>query len=422
MKQLWQKYLLAATLAAVSANAAGATITVMDDGSGDYTTIQSAVDAAVDGDVILVGEGIFTDDNGDGTIAYFSGKSLEITAVDNGTAVLDGQGSAGGIEFSHGSLALTGLVFLRCSSTSPGGAILGQGPLYTLDITACHFENCETTATNGKGGAVTVLGNSSLGNMSFWFSGCHFKGCSSPSFGGAIYAEYADGIIDHSIFENNSTMTGGAVEFRSGSTQLFSCTFTENDALGSGGAIRLNHAYAELLIQQCDFTSNFGGFGSVISRGSGNIALEDCTIANNTSWGNGACAFDDADEYATASITRCVFSGNAGGTEWIGNTDSCVSGPEGIALEITDSTFCDHASGTEITVSYTDGGGNTSGGWCCPGDIDQDDDVDVDDLFSLLSGYGIGTLGADDREDLARDGDVDVEDLLALLTHWGGCS
>jgi hypothetical protein len=51
----------------------------------------------------------------------------------------------------------------------------------------------------------------------------------------------------------------------------------------------------------------------------------------------------------------------------------------------------------------------------CPGDFDQDGDVDTADLLYLL-----GAWGTPDG-DMDGDGDTDTADLLALLAAWGDC-
>ncbi len=54
----------------------------------------------------------------------------------------------------------------------------------------------------------------------------------------------------------------------------------------------------------------------------------------------------------------------------------------------------------------------------CPGDIDDDGDIDAADLAALLSAWGDQP---DDPADLDGDGDVDAADLAALLGAWGSC-
>ncbi|UCD75863.1 MAG: DUF3466 family protein [Phycisphaerales bacterium] len=69
----------------------------------------------------------------------------------------------------------------------------------------------------------------------------------------------------------------------------------------------------------------------------------------------------------------------------------------------------------------------TSTGWSaylltpeesCPADLNDDDVVDIDDLFAVLGAWGT----CDDcPEDLNDDGVVDIDDLFAVLGEWGPC-
>ena len=53
----------------------------------------------------------------------------------------------------------------------------------------------------------------------------------------------------------------------------------------------------------------------------------------------------------------------------------------------------------------------------CPGDVDIDGEVDIDDLLPLLGDWG----GTDTASDINLDGTVNVLDLLALISAWGPC-
>lgn len=69
-------------------------------------------------------------------------------------------------------------------------------------------------------------------------------------------------------------------------------------------------------------------------------------------------------------------------------------------------------------------GTNNPGQWVrlvtpsCPGDVNGDQTVDVDDLNAILSAWGTN-VGAGDPRDLANnDGIVDVDDLNVVLGNW----
>ncbi len=53
----------------------------------------------------------------------------------------------------------------------------------------------------------------------------------------------------------------------------------------------------------------------------------------------------------------------------------------------------------------------------CPGDIDNDHDVDISDLSIVLSQFG--SIGSGLSGDLDGDGDVDISDLSLLLSNFG---
>ncbi len=55
----------------------------------------------------------------------------------------------------------------------------------------------------------------------------------------------------------------------------------------------------------------------------------------------------------------------------------------------------------------------------CPGDLDQDGDVDIGDLTQLLSHFGMVAGATPADGDLDGDTDVDITDLAALLSNFG---
>lgn len=55
----------------------------------------------------------------------------------------------------------------------------------------------------------------------------------------------------------------------------------------------------------------------------------------------------------------------------------------------------------------------------CPGDLDTDGDVDLQDLATLLGNFGTASGATADMGDTDGDGDVDLQDLAALLASFG---
>ena len=87
-----RRIVFAAVLAMSAATCTGGEIRVSPDGSGDYMTIQAAIDAAVAGDVIVLAEAVY---RGQGNCNLDTGgKAVTIRSVDP-------RGSERGEEYGH---------------------------------------------------------------------------------------------------------------------------------------------------------------------------------------------------------------------------------------------------------------------------------------------------------------------------------
>ncbi|MBC8124586.1 MAG: hypothetical protein H7X70_02525, partial [Candidatus Kapabacteria bacterium] len=93
---------------------------------------------------------------------------------------------------------------------------------------------------------------------------CHFRNCTSPGYGSAIWANNVSRLrVEYSVFENNrASMNGGAV-FIAGSTAdvkgfgpfIGQCFFVNNSA-AQGGAIYLEEAAGTTQFASCVFYNN----------------------------------------------------------------------------------------------------------------------------------------------------------------------
>jgi hypothetical protein len=55
----------------------------------------------------------------------------------------------------------------------------------------------------------------------------------------------------------------------------------------------------------------------------------------------------------------------------------------------------------------------------CPGDLNSDAQVDIQDLATLLANFGTTSGAGPGDGDLDGDGDVDIQDLAAILSAFG---
>ncbi|HTI97718.1 MAG TPA: choice-of-anchor Q domain-containing protein [Dongiaceae bacterium] len=115
---------------------------------------------------------------------------------------------------------------------------------------------------------------------------------------------------------------GGAL-INSGITIIADCTFSNNIAtggtfVGAGGAI--SHAGTRLQISGSTFINNRAMLGGVLScgvgdTGTGNIAITNCTFANNSAAApdSGGAIWIDLSLANPVSIVNCTFGGNTNG-------------------------------------------------------------------------------------------------------------
>jgi predicted outer membrane repeat protein len=215
----------------------GETYVVSPDGSGDYPTIQAAIQAAQDGDVIELTDGIFIGD-GNRDLDYL-GKRIGVRSQSGNpeTCVIDCQGSPGdphrGLRFHSGE----GVTSLLSGVTVANGHAEGEG-------------------TNASGGAVCCVSGSSPAvsncifrdNSSSTSGGAFFCDSSSPSLsncqlvansadiGGGMNCVWASPVITNCAFSNNAAEYGGGITCcRDSEPAITGCVFAENSALVFGG-------------------------------------------------------------------------------------------------------------------------------------------------------------------------------------------
>ncbi len=335
----------------------------------DYPTIQAAIDAAVNGDEVVVAPGTYQENinfNGK-TITVRSSDGPTVTTITGGTTgaavtcdhsepracLLDGFTVTGGGVYIDGSAP----TILRCTfseNTTEGllattivngspligectysangcfgaGAIKGWG-VGTPVIDSCTFTN---NASGTSGGAIclndpgfvatitgcTFIGNTAAGDGGAVYaraqnasalSGCTFQQ-NSASWGGAILTidNSSLGVSDCVFQQNTCTNEGGAIFCNGGQSAFAGCTFEGNSA-PDGGAV--NVAYSSTAtFRNCGFFSNTANFGGAVHLTTmANPTFEDCTFEDNEAVNVGGALAG-----GLVTLRRCAFTSNSAGT------------------------------------------------------------------------------------------------------------
>jgi len=351
----------------VVGGAKGATITVKGDGTGDYTTIQAAFNAAQESDTIVVSPGhylenlslrdknvvltsVSPDDPCNVSATIIDGDKIGITIscatnigpamIIRGFTITGGKGGLsrpGGIS-CWGSPTIDKCVIKENEGDQGGGIrCVGSSPI----ITHCIIEDNDTTY-NGDGGGIGFDGGGSP-----TISHCIIRGNSALGTGGGIYcAGSSNPVFSNCVIENNTAgpFGGGVYCYNAYDGITFTNCIIRNNSAGlnpRGGGIHCYFA-SKLSSNNCTITANTGGVYSESSS----ITMKNCIVwGNSTSdiWGD------------TIYVTYSNIGGGAIGQGNI-NADPCfVSGLEG------DYYLSQIAAGQSVNSPCVDAGSDTAG-------------------------------------------------------------
>ncbi len=229
----------------------------------DQPTIQAGIDAAVDGDTVLVAPGHYA---GDGNWEVsFRGKAITVrseTGADECTIDCAWGGDRGWRAFSFDSgegpgSVLEGFTITDCTSSNPwGGTVLVRGSSPTIR------QNLFLENLVAGGGGTEIIGGggiSCVGGSSPLITGNRFIQCGtadSQSLGGAIFSlDSTPTILNNYIVDCGSGGTGGGICIYGGSAVIRNCTIEACGAEYGGGGIHIWDG--EALISNCILWNNW---------------------------------------------------------------------------------------------------------------------------------------------------------------------
>ena len=198
-------FLIAAFVGCTSVSALANVIHV----PADYPDIQSAVDAAVTGDEIIVGPGVYT---GGSDVDYgivISNKDIYLHSSDGPSKTfIDGENTRRCMFFNEGVTSNTTVEGFTFQNGYGAGALGMGGAMYVYlaspNITNCVFINnyAPGYGADGGGGAVSMR----YCYSPTIFTACQFQGNTSNSVGGALSARFfssASTLVDCTFCDNS---------------------------------------------------------------------------------------------------------------------------------------------------------------------------------------------------------------------------
>ena len=383
----------------------------------DYPTIQGAINASSDGDVINIAPGTYNEHS-----LNPGGKAITIQGTLNGdeslATTIDAQQGSGVFSIFSGEgpdTVIKDLVITGGTGTQDDGYTFGGG-IYCSESSNPTITDCTISGNTAISGGGIYWGYSSNPTI----TGCTISG-NTAGEGGGISCDHSNlTITDCTISENSANFGSGIYCFHSNPT-ITDCTISDNMATNSGGGIYCNNSSPT--ITHCTISGNtaYDLGGGIYHSPSSSSILTDTIVCDNTpeqiigSWtdngGNtvqaicpippmplGACCtgnerfcVQDAEEL------DCLFWGG----EWLGEVTTCdecppLVGPDPVGACCLGGTCM---TGTESDCTAADG---TYAG----------DDVACADAGCAWY-----------HTDVNNNGCVDIDDLLYVIEDWNeGCT
>ncbi len=393
-------------------------LTVAEDGSGDFTSIQKAVDYALTGDIITVSPGLYKEN------LRIVGKNISIISQNGAdSTIIDGTGSdrviflglvgsrgiIDGFTLKGGSAGHGGGIYCHQSSPDISNCIISNnfassgGGIYCYlsspDIINCtisensdggiycsqsspNITHCQITENSAKNGGGICCSSSSFPTI----SNCTIGRNSATDQGGGIYSTNSSPAISDCLITENSALTGGGIHFgysRKTPTgpSLNNCIVSKNSS-SDGGGIYCYYSFPKII--NCTIT------GNLTSANGGGIYNEYSWpyILNSIFWDNGLEIYADSD--SNPQFSYCDIQGGYPGVENI-NTDPLFVDPENGDYHLKMGSPCIDAGHSRI--------------------------FDSDDSPSDMGAYGGKAVTAPDNISVAQDGGGDFTSIQQAVNY-----
>ena len=283
---------------ALAAFAQAATINV----PGDQPTIQAGLDAAAEGDTVLVAPGTYIGSGNRGIdfggidrvlLAEMGADSTVIDCQQNGrgfsfhsgetmASVVDGFTITGGYSGNDkgGGVSCVGASPSFQSCTITGNRSNDEaGGIYLRSSTAA-FSECEILSNRGTGDAGGVLCDSSAPK----FDSClfeHNEASGGGDGGGAFCTNSSSPEFTDCRFYANTSSSGGGIYCRLDSSPTVTrCAFDSNSAYSVGGGLYCGNGSAPR-VQECTLSGNSAGDGGALYCTGGNPEVLQTRIEAN---------------------------------------------------------------------------------------------------------------------------------------------
>jgi parallel beta-helix repeat protein len=291
-----------------------------EDGSREYPfdAIQEGIDAAVDGNTVVVLQGTYTGPNN--VDLDFGGKAITVRSIDPNdpnvvaATIIDCNGTEAdphrGFDFHNNEdehSMVAGFTIIN-GDANEGGSVYCYG-------SSPSIFNCIISGNTAQfeGGGIYCLYYSSP-----TITNCTIIGNTVDRFGGGIYCRWnSNPMISNCLISGNTAdMYGGGIHcLYSSSPRIDNCTIGGNLAYDKGGGISCLGDTSNPTINNSIVSDNIATiYGGGLYCNAGSPTINDCVISGNTATeGGGICCDDNSEPTINVCTIRNNEANNSGG-------------------------------------------------------------------------------------------------------------
>ena len=262
----------------------------------DQPSIQEGINAAVNGDVVLVQPGTYIEN------INFNGKNITVASLFFTTqdttyilqTIIDGNQNGSVVIFNHQETqdaVLNGFTITNGSGTNNGSVTLGGG-IYLKSYSSPKLEN------------LLIIGNNAYHGGGIWcWDNSHPR------------------LENSTITDNFAESDGGGTVFQFSSPYLENVKIIGNHSLNVGGGLLVMHSNLTVMLKNVEIENNTAGSsGGGIYATDVSLNLENVTIKNNSGSGGGGIRCDDC--YLTLEDVN-IIDNTGGGIHIINSNEPC---------------------------------------------------------------------------------------------------
>lgn len=301
----------------------GCAVPPYDSWANAATNIQSALNIADDGDLVLVGPGVWEPVTMDRAVVLRGSDGAEKTIIDGGWhrcgvtmnmggvlegfTVRNGYGSSNGGIFADRGAVVRNVTVEGNVADEYGGGIVA---IYWSVVERCVLKNNRTKKSGGAGGGAWIGWGSRMLE-------CVLEGNQTDGRGGGVYCENSE--IAGCELIGNAARHGGGVFITSGT--FHNNLVSGNTASESGGGMRISSGFGH----DCLVVGNEAraGAGGVVTGGelwnftvvsnkaiesAGGVRLEGGTLGNTIVWGNESMGEEkNVSAFSSRALNHCCW-------------------------------------------------------------------------------------------------------------------